>query len=1262
MDGSRNTALTRNAYHAGPTEAVHVKFTVFYQVEYHANSSAYHRVEQRTHTGRVIVYVRPGVNREEKIQNALLKEWAYVKEVKEACSEKNIERHNIVYTTSTPSTIESQPLTWIPMQAFSPLQYDDFDTEERPEGDVPCVYAYLFRLYASRYRLDYKKLLRIFADEVKTERVGWDASRNPITKETYFYKGCEFDEFSGVTAEQLDRFAKAKKINIFGYGLDGSCFLKGVYNNGKSKAHPIVFLLGNGHLYPLRHRRSLSHCVSARINSRPLMTYKNLLEKVTRVEKATREADSLPRTHYTKVQYAPGCLASTPPETVVYWTETDDMFPLVYKIISAEKRIPSDLTVVDGRLIGFCYSKAKKVWVSACPEWVDLVEVFAVLTEKRPDLFPVSSTGFCAASFAQVGKIVFDAFHPDHTVSFFGAEAESIYNGGEWRHCGLAFNVECWGCDTEDLADPRLVGVDISKCYAAATLESEFDWPVFTPFDVVEPFDGMFKAGLYYVATDNYFPFRGNGWYVPELVKYALHIELIETSQVRYQLVSTKRLPCDYFKDVLVFLFENFPPAFAKRLFMFYGMFAKFEREMVGKVILTYDHYEAGHYFAQYEGAFVEEMNDEMLGNFERWCADKTPRSEHTDGVVMTDLSSASSPDTGGHLYRVDIRQKQKLVSNNRPLYWQIIQLGALRVFKLSREMGGRLISVKTDSVLSLGGQLCGAVPPAELEELPPFSQIGQNKLCTGEIVANLQERGLGETYKEISTNEWDCHEFKNEWKEAIEEPEVYPDGSWREWVEGLVEEFVFERKEGFFLQGKAGTGKTWFARMVKDIIDNRAEEDPKNVVCLAPTNVAALLLKGSTIDKMFGLMQDGSHSMPVWEVVRKNNIGYIIGDEISMQGEHHYAQFLWLKIQFPDVIFILVGDFRQCAPVESADDPMLQQKDLDFVRHLLRGYRYGDKRSGRQFNLTVDYVVELLRQDGSLCHWCGVELRWHRNADKAVRGSIDRKDNDVGHIEGNVHPSCLVCNLSRNRVTYADWKKFGNVHDPGRHDYKHSYVLKQLCDFNKIKLTQNKRSNSEMWDVCGDVMSPTIYDKLSCDVFCWRNLVYTNKMRKIVNAYCMDAASDVNAGEVIELDCAGGRAEDQPVVLMVDTPLIAKKSDKVNYHVLKNETFRIVSFNWGEGANEEDSFTVERIGNAGGENVTVKVSDFQPLFHVAFAITVHRSQSASFDFPYAIYEYGKMNKNLRYTALTRTTKKEYVHLNKLPIEIFNFYKGLLKL
>lgn len=1242
----------------GPTEAVHVKFTVFYQVEYHMNSQIYHRIEQRTHTGRLIVYVRPDMDRDAKIKAALLKEWNYVKDVKEACSEKNIKRHNIVYTTSTPATMESAPLTWIPMQLAVPLTYDDFETEEQPDGDTPCVYAYLFRHYAKRYKLDFKKLLRIFADEVRKERVGYTATRNAIVKETYVYKGEEIDEFSGVTAEQLDRFARDKKINIFGYGLDGQCFLKGVYNNGKSKAIPIVFLLANGHLYPLRHRRSLSHYANHGVNFKPLVTYKNLLEKVNRMEKVEGKGDATPRTQFAKVQYTAGCLPSIPPETMVYWTETDDLFPLVYRLIVEEKRIPSDFSVVDGRLTGFCYSKSKKVWVCACPDWVDLIAVFNTLTEKRPDLFPAQSTGFCSASFAQVGKLVFDAFNPSHTVSFFGAEAETIYNGDEWAHCGKAFNVECWGCDTQDMQDPRLVGIDISKSYAASALESEFPWPVFTPFDVVEPFDGAFKAGVYYVATDNYFPFRGNGWYVPELVKYALDIQLIEASQVRYQLVSTKHLPKDYFKPVLEFLFRNFHPTVAKRLFMFYGMFSKFQREVVNKVILTYDHYEAGHYFSTYEGAFVEEMNDQMLQNFEKWCADKTQRTEH--GVAMTDLSSPST-DADKNLYRVDIRSSQRLVSNNRPLYWQIIQLGALRVFKLSREMGGRLISVKTDSVLSLGGRQCGAVPPEELALLPSCSQIGRLKLCTDEIVQGLHERGLGETYKEVSVNEWDVHDFKNEWKEEVVEPEVYPDGSWREWVEELVEEFVFNRREGFFLQGKAGTGKTWFGRMVKEIIEERMEEDPKNVICVAPTNKAALLLKGSTIDKMFGLMQDGSHSMSVRDVVKKKNVGYIIGDEISMQGEHHYAQFMWLKIQFPEVIFILIGDFRQCSPVESTNDPLLQHKDLGFIHHLLRGYRYTDKRHGRQFNLTTGYVIELMREEGSVCHWCGVELCWEPKADKRVRGSIDRENNGVGHVEGNVHPSCLACNLARNNMTYTDWLNFGNIHDRCRHDYKHSYVLKQLCDFNKIKLTQNKRSNDEMWNLCKDVMSPSIYDKFRCDVFCWRNLVYTNKLRKILNAYCMDMACDEEGGENFVLDCAGGSSEDQPVVLMLHTPLIAKKCEKVKYHILKNETFRITSLNFEEEEGSGDSFTAERVGTE-GESVTVKIDDFQSLFHVAYAITVHRSQSSSFDFAYAIYEYGRMNKNLRYTALTRTTKKEYVHLNKLPVEIYDYYKELLGL
>ena len=62
-----------------------------------------------------------------------------------------------------------------------------------------------------------------------------------------------------------------------------------------------------------------------------------------------------------------------------------------------------------------------------------------------------------------------------------------------------------------------------------------------------------------------------------------------------------------------------------------------------------------------------------------------------------------------------------------------------------------------------------------------------------------------------------------------------------------LAEKYVEETSVSLFLTGKAGTGKTTFLRYI-------VEQTSKRCVVLAPTGVAAVNARGSTIHSFFSL------------------------------------------------------------------------------------------------------------------------------------------------------------------------------------------------------------------------------------------------------------------------------------------------------------------------------------------------------------------------------------------------------------------------
>ena len=79
-------------------------------------------------------------------------------------------------------------------------------------------------------------------------------------------------------------------------------------------------------------------------------------------------------------------------------------------------------------------------------------------------------------------------------------------------------------------------------------------------------------------------------------------------------------------------------------------------------------------------------------------------------------------------------------------------------------------------------------------------------------------------------------------------------------------------------------------------------------------------------------------------------------------------------------------------------------------VKELLRTYRAWDKRTGLQFDLTVEWVEENITNKS--CHYCG-------DTEEAI--GCDRVDNSIGHVKTNVIPCCGTCNKARNNLFTVD-------------------------------------------------------------------------------------------------------------------------------------------------------------------------------------------------------------------------------------------------
>ena len=50
-------------------------------------------------------------------------------------------------------------------------------------------------------------------------------------------------------------------------------------------------------------------------------------------------------------------------------------------------------------------------------------------------------------------------------------------------------------------------------------------------------------------------------------------------------------------------------------------------------------------------------------------------------------------------------------------------------------------------------------------------------------------------------------------------------------------------------------------------------------------------------------------------------------------------------------------------------------------------------------------------------------------------------------------------------------------------------------------------------------------------------------------------------------------------------------------------------------------------------------------MFNVAYCITTHKAQGATFDEPYTIHEFEKFDERLRYVALSRSTDIQLINI-----------------
>ena len=201
--------------------------------------------------------------------------------------------------------------------------------------------------------------------------------------------------------------------------------------------------------------------------------------------------------------------------------------------------------------------------------------------------------------------------------------------------------------------------------------------------------------------------------------------------------------------------------------------------------------------------------------------------------------------------------------------------------------------------------------------------------------------------------------------------------------------------------------------------------------------------------------------------------------------------------------------------------------------------------------------------------------------------------------------------------------------------DYKNSLALFELCDGNRLELLKCRRSDATLFNM----LLPENIGKITKSDFknesSSRNISFTNKTRIEVNHKEMDKMIKQKKVKPLELKKLAYDPNSQDVKLCAGMPIISRKNNK-ELNIYNNEMYTIKAIK-----KTEDVIIV--VDDDKEQEVPIK--EFVKMFNVAFCITCHKSQGATFDEPYTIHEFEMFDNRLKYVALSRATDINLINI-----------------
>ena len=412
---------------------------------------------------------------------------------------------------------------------------------------------------------------------------------------------------------------------------------------------------------------------------------------------------------------------------------------------------------------------------------------------------------------------------------------------------------------------------DINKCYRSVMEDPIENW-IFIDFTShIEEYKKIsydyVQLGFYYVDTNDMTLLHKSNWYSSGMVNFALEENIISHDDIKF-FIKGKGSEKDCLKKIINTISDDMKDY--KDLCKFtinsiYGYLAKTKSTKTN--------------------LFIDE-NEQRIWNS---SVIKNAFNNNSKFFINAHKSSIRENKT---IYTYGTKYETELMSNNLPMALQILDQANIKLYKMTKHIGGELLWRKTDCILVHGGK-----------KIEDSNIIGEYRNHVKPDITRIKlmktERGLNLKY------------VKPEWN-------IIEENNSDEWL-NIIDKF-YKNKGGMIL-GRAGTGKSYVAIQGIDYLNKKNIKSQ----ALAFTNKATIQLKGSTIHKFLCIDKNNKISKK-WALEISKSIDIIFVDEISQISGDLWCLLCELKFM-TDITFVLIGDYRQLPPV--SDD-----EDIDWFNH----------------------------------------------------------------------------------------------------------------------------------------------------------------------------------------------------------------------------------------------------------------------------------------------------------------------------------------